>query len=228
MRSRTSRRQPKSNDSRINRRGGAGRNCQSTAKYSANSGRVTWKSATCSAAPRSFGCTRRRARGLPAGILDQMKIRQIKPFLVDRSLLVRVYTDAGIVGTGEAGLWAHHKLVYDAINQLSGYYIGKDAGRIDHHFQVVSRDTHFQGAVLSAAMSAIDIALWDILGKSVGKPVHQLLGGKLRDKVKVFGSVAGATLDERAKQAAALVAQGYQSLRTIPFFDGWEQRPSSR
>jgi galactonate dehydratase len=157
-----------------------------------------------------------------------MKIRKITPFLVDRCLLVRVYTDAGIVGTGEAGLWAHHDLVFEAINQLSEYYVGKDASTIEHHFQTVSRDTHFQGAVLSAAMSAIDIALWDILGKSVGKPVHQLLGGKLRDKVKVFGSVGGATLDARAKQAAEFVAQGYSSLRTVPFFDDWEQRPPSQ
>lgn len=56
-----------------------------------------------------------------------MKITKVMPFLVDRCLLVRVYTDSGIVGTGEAGLWAHHKLVYEAINQLSDYYVGKDA-----------------------------------------------------------------------------------------------------
>lgn len=157
-----------------------------------------------------------------------MKITQIKPMLVERSLLVRVYTDEGIIGTGEAGLWAHHDLVLEAINDLSEYYIGKDASRIEHHFQVVSRDTHFQGAVLSAAMSAIDIALWDILGKSLGKPVYQLLGGKLRDKVKVFGNVGGNTLEERARQAADFVAQGYTSLRTIPMFNGFEQRPSSQ
>jgi galactonate dehydratase len=157
-----------------------------------------------------------------------MKIRSITPFLVDRCLLVRVDTDAGIVGWGEAGLWAHHKMVHDAIVELREYYVGKDADRIEHHFQVVSRDTHFQGAVLSAAMSAIDIALWDILGKSLGKPIHALLGGKVRDKVKVFANVGGATLDERARQARDFVAQGYTSLRTVPFFDGFEGRPSSQ
>ena len=80
-----------------------------------------------------------------------MKIEKITPFLVDRFLLVRVYTDEGIVGNGEAGLWAHHKTVYHAIEELSHYYIGKDPTRIEHHYQVVSRDTHFMGAVLSAA-----------------------------------------------------------------------------
>jgi galactonate dehydratase len=157
-----------------------------------------------------------------------MKIERITPFLVDRCLLVRVYTDQGIIGTGEAGLWAHHNLVYEAITQLSEYYVGKDATQIEHHFQTVSRDTHFQGAVLSAAMSSIDVALWDIKARSVNLPVHQLLGGKCRDKVKVFAGVGGNTLDERAKQAQAFVEQGYTSLRTIPFFEDFEKRPASQ
>ena len=97
-----------------------------------------------------------------------MKIERITPFLVDRCLLVRVYTDEGIVGTGEAGLWAHHKLVYEAIDAAQRVLRRQRCQPIEHHFQTVSRDTHFQGAVLSAAMSSIDIALWDILGKSLG------------------------------------------------------------
>jgi galactonate dehydratase len=156
-----------------------------------------------------------------------VRIERITPFLVDRCLLVRVYTDEGIVGTGEAGLWAHHKMVYEAINELAEYYVGKDPGRIEHHYQVVSRDTHFFGAVLSAAMSAIDIALWDILGKSVGKPVYQLLGGKCRDKVRVFANVGGETIDQFAASAAREAARGYTSLRTTPFLPDWEARTPS-
>ena len=151
-----------------------------------------------------------------------MRIEKITPFLVDRYLLVRVYTDSGIVGNGEAGLWAHHTMVYQAIEDLSHYFIGKDATRIEHHYQTVTRDTHFMGAVISAALSAIDMALWDILGKSVGLPVHSLLGGKCRDKVKVFANVTGESLEERAQSARDQVAAGYLSLRTTPFFAGWE------
>lgn len=157
-----------------------------------------------------------------------MKITRITPFLVDRCLLVRVYTDAGLTGTGEAGLWAHHRLVYEAINDLAEYYIGKDAAQIEHHFQAVSRDTHFAGAVLSAALSAIDIALWDILGKALDRPVYQLLGGKCRDKVRVFANVGGESLAERAESARQAVGRGYTSLRTTPFFTGWEQQPPSQ
>ena len=153
-----------------------------------------------------------------------MKIVKITPFLVDRFLLVRVYTDAGIVGNGEAGLWAHHRMVYQAIQDLSEYYIGKDPRQIEHHYQAVTRDTHFMGAVISAAVSAIDVALWDILGKSVDLPVHQLLGGKCRDKIKVFANVSGNTPEEMAQSAREQVDAGYLSLRTMPFLPEWEKK----
>jgi galactonate dehydratase len=157
-----------------------------------------------------------------------MKIEKITPFLVDRFLLVRVYTDQGLVGNGEAGLWAHQAMVMQAVKDLSDYFIGQDPGRIEHHHQVVSRDTHFMGAVLSAALSAIDIALWDILGQSAGLPVYQLLGGKCRDRIKVFANVGGNALEERAESAISQVEQGYISLRTLPFFPGWEQQTSTK
>ena len=157
-----------------------------------------------------------------------MKIIQIQPFLVGRCLLVRVYTDAGIVGTGEAGLWAHHRWVYEAIQDLAEYYVGKDPRRIEHHAQVISRQTHFMGSVLSAAMSAMDIAMWDILARSVDMPICQLLGGKVRDKVKVFANVNGNTLDERARSAAEGVEKGFLSLRTQPFFPGWAARTPTK
>jgi galactonate dehydratase len=156
-----------------------------------------------------------------------VKIRQITPYLVDRCLLVQIETDEGIVGVGEAGLWAHHRLVSEMITDLSDYFVGKDAGLMDFHQQSVIRSTHFSGPILSAALSAFDIALWDILGKSLGKPVYELLGGRCRSHVRVFGNVVGDTVEERAQVARDLVAQGYQSLRTQPFFRGWETQNST-
>lgn len=157
-----------------------------------------------------------------------MKIEKITPFLVDRFLLVRVYTDAGIVGNGEAGLWAHHHPVYQTIQDLSNYYVGKDPLRMEHHYQTVTRDTHFMGAVLSAAVSAIDMALWDIFGKFTNLPIYQLLGGKTRDKVKVFANANGDTVEACAEAAAQAVAKGYESLRTMPFLPDWEKQSPSK
>ncbi len=157
-----------------------------------------------------------------------MKIQKITPFLVDRFLLVRVYTDQGLVGNGEAGLWAHHGMVYRALLDLNDYFIGKDASRIEHHYQTVSRDTHFTGSVLSAALSAIDVALWDIAGQAVGQPVHQLLGGRVRDKIKVNGSVNGDSVDECAAVAQKQVAAGFISLRLTPFLPVFERKTASQ
>ena len=119
-------------------------------------------------------------------------------------------------------------MVCEAIRELSEYYVGKDPRLIEHHYQVVSRNTHFQGAVLSAAMSAIDVAMWDILGKSVDLPVYQLLGGKCRDKVKVFANVGGATVEQRVESALKNVERGYISLRMIPFTPNFEQQTPTR
>ena len=157
-----------------------------------------------------------------------MKITDIRPILTGRYLLVRVYTDAGIIGNGESGLWAHHRSVAALIGELSDYFVGKDPLQIEHHYQTVSRSFHFMGASISSALSAIDIALWDILGKSVNLPVYQLLGGKCRDKIRVFDNVGGATLEERATSARQCVADGFTSLRTSPFFADFEKRESSQ
>lgn len=151
-----------------------------------------------------------------------MKITRITPHLVGRCLLVRVETDEGITGTGESGLWAHHRQVASAIEELAGYFVGKPAGLMEHHYQAVTRDAHFGGPVLAAALSGIDIALWDILGKATGLPVHQLLGGKCRNEVRVFASVGGDTIETHVETARKAVSEGYSSLRIMPFLPRWE------
>ena len=157
-----------------------------------------------------------------------MKITEIKSFLVDRYLLVRVYTDGGLVGNGEAGLWAHHRTVQTAVEEITAYYIGKDPRQIEHHSQAVTRNTHFMGAAISAAVSAIDIALWDILGKSVDLPVYQLLGGKCRNRVRVFTNVTGNSLQARAESARQAVGQGFTTLRMTPFSADFERDESAK
>lgn len=156
-----------------------------------------------------------------------MKIVSVTPHLVDRCLLVQVHTDEGIVGTGEAGLWAHHRIVSEGIKDLAAYFVGQDPSRIEHHYQAVTRNAHFTGPALSAALSSIDIALWDILGKSVGKPVHELLGGKCRERVRVFASIGGDTVEEHVAHARTVVDGGYTSLRSMPFLPGWEAQTAT-
>ncbi len=157
-----------------------------------------------------------------------MKITEVRPFLFNRFLLVRVYTDAGLVGTGEAGNWAHHDVTCQCLREIAEYYVGKDPRAIEHHFQAVSRRAHFMGSDLSAALSAIAVALWDILGKSVSLPVHQLLGGACRDRVKVYQFLNGHTREEIAESAERGLEAGFTAFRMTPLPPSFEKNTSTR
>ena len=99
-----------------------------------------------------------------------MKITEICVLPVDRYLFVQVYTDAGIVGLGESGAWGYLEASAQAIESFRRYLIGQDPLRIEHHWQYLYRCSHFRGAAIMGALSAVDIALWDIAGKHFGVP----------------------------------------------------------
>ena len=93
-----------------------------------------------------------------------MKITDIKTLPVDRYLFVQVITDKGIVGLGESGAWGYLEASEKAVETFKRYLIGQDPRLIEHHWQYLYRWSHFRGAAIMGALSAIDIALWDILG----------------------------------------------------------------
>ena len=157
-----------------------------------------------------------------------MKITEIRPLIFNRFLLARVYTDSGIVGTGEAGNWAHHRSTYQSLCDLADYFVGKDPLLREHHYQTISRRAHFMGSDLSAALSAVDVALWDILGKLTEQPVFQLLGGKCREKAKAYTSLDGETRDAIGASAQAGLDRGFSSFRMTPFQSGFEARTTTQ
>ena len=110
-----------------------------------------------------------------------MKITDVKLRFAKHYLFVQVYTDAGIVGLGEAGNWGYLQATAAAIEKFATYLIGKDPFRIEDYNQNFLRSVYFRGSVIMSAISAIDIALWDIKGKALGVPVYELLGGKTRE-----------------------------------------------
>src|SRR4051795_7132914 len=123
-----------------------------------------------------------------------MKITAIKTYAVKvgirNQLLVKVETDEGVFGWGESGLSGREKAVVGAIEHYREFLIGRDPMAIGALWQEMYRSQYFEGGrVLTAAISAIDIALHDIKGKALGVPVWQLLGGKQRDHVDTFASV---------------------------------------
>ena len=134
-----------------------------------------------------------------------MKIDRIETFLVPpRWLFCRVETDEGLVGWGEPVVEGRAEVVRAAVEVLAEYLLGEDPLRIEQHWQVLTRGGFYRGGpVLSSAVAGLDQALWDIAGQAYGAPVHALLGGPVRDRVRVYAWVGG---DEPAEIADAVTA----------------------
>jgi galactonate dehydratase len=149
-----------------------------------------------------------------------MRITDVRTIFVDQYLFVQVYTDEGFVGVGESGAWGFLEASAAAVETFKRYLIGQDPLRIEHHWQYMYRCFHFRGAAIMGAISAIDIALWDIAGKYFGVPVYQLLGGKVRDKARVYYHVFGETTEELVQGCIDAKNQGFTAVGHLtPFLD---------
>lgn len=164
-----------------------------------------------------------------------MKITEVRalPVMGHRPhLLVLVGTDEGVTGLGEAGLVSRAEAVYGALEHLRPLLLGEDPFRTEHLWQVLFRGGFFPGgAVLSSAVAAVDIALWDIKGKALGVPVHTLLGGRVRDTVPCYAHVRPrGRPEDTARAARALRDEGWGALRLVlPAPDGpFEPRTAVR
>ncbi len=155
-----------------------------------------------------------------------MRITAVDPIFVDRYLFVEVRTDAGITGLGESGAWGYLEASERVVAKFAGYLVGEDPLRIEHHWQYLYRWSHFRGAAIMGALSAIDIALWDIAGKHFGVPVHQLLGGACRSKARAYLHVFGETTEELVRGCRDAKAQGFTAVGHLtPFLDEPPDRP---
>lgn len=149
---------------------------------------------------------------------EHMQITAVRPYAVwvghRPQLLVKVETDAGLHGWGESGLSSRERAVMGAVEHYAGFLVGRDPMRAGALWQEMYRSQYFEGGrVLTAAMSAIDIALYDIKGKALGVPVYELLGGRQRDKVETFASVSAGDPAELVERAQRLVDEGWRSMR---------------
>jgi galactonate dehydratase len=147
-----------------------------------------------------------------------MKIVGIETFLVPpRWLFCRIETDEGIVGWGEPVVEGRAETVRAAVQEMSDYLIGQDASRIEDHWQVLSKGGFYRGGpVLSSAVAGIDQALWDIAGKVYGAPVHALLGGPVRERIRMYAWAHGDSPEELAEAARERIRAGYTAVKICP------------
>ncbi len=162
-----------------------------------------------------------------------MQITGIETFLVRPAnrnfVFVKVHTDEGLYGIGEAYSAGPDEAVAAVIHDFTDWLIGRDPRDIEFLWQLLYNASRFPGGVITnAAISGIEHALWDIKGKALGVPVYQLLGGKCRDRVRIYLHAGGATPEALAENALAQLARyGATAIKVSPFPPDHEQLPVS-
>ena len=160
-----------------------------------------------------------------------MKIERVESILAGKSQIVRVITDAGLIGVGQSACWGYLEATDAVVKKFADYLVGKDPLDIEHHWQYMYRMGPFRGSVVSGAVSAVDIALWDIKGKVMEAPVWQLLGGKVRDKIRLhllMGGIRpgaadqGTTPEGLRLNSRDAAEEGYTAIKTDPLPDGFQ------
>jgi galactonate dehydratase len=144
-----------------------------------------------------------------------VRITAVETFQVPpRWLFVKVSTDEGLAGWGEATLEGSSDVVRAAVAALAEALVGTDPAAIENHWQTLTKGGFYRGGpVLSSAVAGIDQALWDLAGKTLGVPVYRLLGGPVRDRVRIYGWVGGDDPGEVTDAVAAQVEAGLTAVK---------------
>ncbi|MDP6446122.1 MAG: mandelate racemase/muconate lactonizing enzyme family protein [Pirellulaceae bacterium] len=168
-----------------------------------------------------------------------MKITDLQVKLIGlgfrNCIVVELHTDAGLIGRGETVLKRHSRTVEASLRELSRYLVGKDPGGIEDHYEKMYRDSFWVGGPMHAsAISAVDVALWDLKGQALGAPIHTLLGGPTRQEIPVYCHCpAGDSPAEFASNLRQRVEWGHRAAKTtLPVFygsggGGYSGRPGS-
>lgn len=146
-----------------------------------------------------------------------MKIENVETFVAGSWMFVEVTTDTGLVGVGESTFFGWPTAAATITETFGRALLGADPLRVEHHWLASYRAMSMRGMGVVGAISAIDQALWDIKGKHFEAPVWQLLGGRVRDGVRVMPVLPTGTVDEVVSHAEQAVAEGYSALKVILF-----------
>ena len=157
-----------------------------------------------------------------------MKIEQIDSMLIGGGLVVRITTDTGISGLGQTACWGYPTAVESIVEVFKQYLIGQDPLRIEHHWQYLYRMSPFRGTVIMGAIAAVDIALWDIKGKRFDVPTWELLGGNVRDKIRLHLLSGGGTPEANFDAAKAAVEDGFTAMKFDPVAGDFQDMGQAR
>ncbi len=151
-----------------------------------------------------------------------LKVTDLKTYIVSRSgkpnsnnyVFVRIFTNQGITGTGEGSVTSKAATMAAAIEEHKRYLVGRDPSDIEMHWQAMYRWPRWRdGPILNSAISAVEIALWDILGQALGQPIWLLLGGKARERVEMYVHAGGGSPEEYARNWKAAQDDGWRACK---------------
>jgi galactonate dehydratase len=148
-----------------------------------------------------------------------MKIETVETFLAHTYLLVRIQTDTGLAGWGQSAYFSYPEAAQQVVERYRRYLVGQDPLEIERHWYALFGRSPFRGADQMGALSAVDLALWDVAGKHFQVPAYQLLGGRQRDKVRLHYLMAGSSnedVDTLVARAKFALGEGFTALKLDP------------
>ncbi|WP_293453161.1 mandelate racemase/muconate lactonizing enzyme family protein [Phenylobacterium sp.] len=157
-----------------------------------------------------------------------MRIEAVETFIAGHWTFVAVTTESGVTGFGESTYFPHAQAARAVIEDLRAEYVGADARRAEFHFQRLHKLHSMRDAVATSALAALDQALWDIKGKALQAPVWDLLGGRVRDRVRAILLIEATTPDELLAKAREAQAEGFTAIKIKPFLGDWAVKPMAR
>jgi galactonate dehydratase len=159
-----------------------------------------------------------------------MKVTSLTTYTVPpRWLFLKIETDEGVTGWGEPVVEGRAATVAAAVEELSDYVVGQDPRNIEDLWTVMYRAGFYRGGpIMMSAIAGIDQALWDIKGKALGVPVHELLGGKVRESIRTYSWIGGDRPGETAAAARAAVERGFTAVKMngteeLQYIDTWDK-----
>ncbi len=157
-----------------------------------------------------------------------MKIEAVESLLVGGAHFVQIRTDTGLAGLGQSGAWFYPEASDQVVRTFTPYLLGGDPMRTEHHWHALYRVGPFRGSILSGALSAVDIALWDLKGQRLGVPIWELLGGRYRDRVRLHLLIGGGTPEEIGANARQAAAGGFTAIKFDPLPEGYQDMALER
>jgi galactonate dehydratase len=131
-----------------------------------------------------------------------------------RAMILKMRTDEGLTGFGEPMNYEHWRVVAQAVEDMAEYLVGKDPFQIEDHWQAMYRSSYTRSMpILVGALSGIEMAMWDVMGKALGVPVWKLFGGSVRRRVRVYTGIGGDSPESIADSARKRVAEGFTALK---------------